>query len=234
MNQGLVVVTGASKGIGKAIVEKYGKEGFSVVACARNGNDLDKLQGSFKGFQGDLQGAALDMSIKDDVNKFSEIVKATNKPVKVLVNNVGVFLPGNIIDEPDGNLETQIATNLYSAYYLTRGLMSLIEEHAGSHIFNMCSTASLAAYPNGSSYSITKYALLGFSHNLREELKSKGIKVTAVLPGNTLTPSWGDPEALDKTRFIMPEDVADTVYSTSQLSSSTNIEEILIQPTLKQ
>ncbi len=92
----------------------------------------------------------------------------------ILVNNAGCFIPGKISEEPDGVLEKLMDTNLYSAYYLTRGLLPLLKKSNKGHIFNMCSVASILPYENGGSYSITKYALLGFSKCLREELKHDG------------------------------------------------------------
>ena len=220
MSDKLAVVTGGTKGIGKAIVEKFLSENYRVVTCARS-IDSTGSEASER-----LLVKAVDMSAKIEVMAFAEFIRSIGSGVDVLVNNVGVFLPGNIVDEAEGQLEKQIETNLYSAYYLTRELLPLM--NAG-FIFNICSTASIAPYANGSSYSITKYALLGFSHNLREELKDQGIRVTAILPGNTLTPSWGETD-LPEEKFIKASDVADTVFGLTTLSSNTDVEQVLIQP----
>ena len=101
----------------------------------------------------------------------------------VLVNNAGVFIPGQIHKEKSGTLEKLMKTNLYSAYYLTQFLSKMMIKEKSGHIFNICSTASITAYANGGSYGISKFALLGFSKNLREEMIPYHIKVTAVLPG---------------------------------------------------
>ena len=84
-------------------------------------------------------------------------------------------------------------------------------------------------YANGGSYSISKYAMLGMTKVLREEMKQHGIRVTAVLPGATLTPSWAGVD-LPASRFIKPEDVAESVYGTYSLSKNSVVEEILIRP----
>ena len=230
MSKKLAVITGGSKGIGRSLVEKFCKEKYEVITCARNLENLELLRASLsRRLRDQVVIKAVDMSVKVDILDFARFIKEMGKAVDVLINNVGVFIPGNIADEPEGQLEKQMETNLYSAYYLTRGLLPLMKS---GHIFNICSTASISSYENGSSYSISKYALLGFTHNLREELKEKGIRVTAVLPGNTLTPSWGETE-IPESRFIKPEDVADSIYSISELSANTDIEEILIQPQFK-
>ena len=126
---------------------------------------------------------------------------------EVLVNNAGVFLPGMIETEVDGALEHMINTNLYSAYHLTRSLMPEMKRLKKGYIFNMCSIASIKAYANGGSYGISKFALYGMTKVLREELKEFNIKVTAVLPGATLTASWEGVD-LPEERFIKVEDIA--------------------------
>jgi short-subunit dehydrogenase len=95
----------------------------------------------------------------------------------------------------------------------------------------MCSIASIKAYPNGGSYAISKFALLGFSKVLREELKDKGIRVTAILPGATRTSSWDGVDLPDE-RFMKSEDVAETIFSAYSLSKRSVVEEILIRPQL--
>jgi short-subunit dehydrogenase len=129
-----------------------------------------------------------------------------------------------------------IAVNLYSAYHLTRKLLPVMMKQSlvsGSraHIFNMCSVASLSAYTNGGSYSISKFALNGFSQNIREELKQYHIKVTAVFPGAVMTDSWGDYDNSSR-RIMEANDIAKMIYAASQLSPQACVEEILIRPQL--
>lgn len=95
----------------------------------------------------------------------------------------------------------------------------------------MCSTASIVPYVNGGSYCISKFALLGMSRVLREEMKPFGVKVTAVLPGATLTASW-DGTDLPKERFMQPEDVAEAIWTAYSLSPNSVLEELLIRPQL--
>jgi short-subunit dehydrogenase len=99
------------------------------------------------------------------------------------------------------------------------------------HIFNLCSIASIMAYPNGGSYSISKFALYGMTKVLRAELKDYGIRVTAVLPGATLTASWEGTD-LPPDRFMRPEDVAEAIFAAHAVSKQTVIEELLLRPQL--
>src|SRR5690606_23069309 len=149
--------------------------------------------------------------------------------VDILVNNAGIFQPGEIATEPAGQLEAMMQVNLFGAYHLTRALLPQMQ--AGSHIFNICSVASLQAYPNGGAYSITKYALLGFSENLRHELMPRGIRVTAICPGATWSRSWSG-SGVSRERIMEAEDVATMLWSAYSLSTKADVETIVMRPML--
>lgn len=227
-----ILVTGGTKGIGRAIIERFANEGFDVITCARNEKDLTELRADLEQNHALIHVLAVkaDLSKKEEVLDFAEKVKAFGVP-DVLVNNTGVFLPGAILDEPDGNFELMMETNLYSAYYLTRALIGGMKERKSGHIFSMGSIAGLTAYANGGSYAISKWAMLGMTKCLREELKDQHIKVTSVLPGATYTASWEGVE-LPEERFMKAEDVAESVWSAYNLSPRTVVEEIVIRPQL--
>lgn len=226
-----IIVSGATKGIGKAIIYQFAKQGFNVAFCARNQADIinqhDDLISKFPNIK--VLGVVADMSQKSEVEKFAQKALSEFGTIDVLVNNAGVFLPGELLNEEEGMLEKQIETNVYSAYHLTRAIASSMQK--AGHIFNVCSTASIKAYPNGGSYCISKFALLGFSKVLREEMKPKNIKVTALLPGATLTASWEGVD-LPKTRFMKADDLAETVWACYQLSPNSVVEEIIMRPQL--
>ncbi|HEY9007859.1 SDR family oxidoreductase [Ohtaekwangia sp.] len=228
----LIVVTGGTKGIGRAIVEKFAAQGFDIVTCARNEKDLDELKRRIEAaYTVKVRTRCTDMADREEVKKFCSFVTGLQQPVDILVNNAGYFIPGDISTEPDGTLESMIHANLYSAYHTTRGLAGGMRDRKQGYIFNMCSIASIKAYPNGGSYAISKFALLGFSKCLREELKSFNIRVTAIMPGATLTASWEGVD-LPEERFMKPEDVADAVWGAYSLSDRSVVEEIIIRPQL--
>ncbi|MFO7257428.1 MAG: SDR family oxidoreductase [Bacteroidota bacterium] len=228
----LIAVTGASRGIGRAIAQKFASAGFDIVACARKMHDLEALKSDLeKEFSVSVHIHSADLSDKTQAQEFARFALSFQRPIDVLVNNAGLFVPGDLSTEPDGNLETMIGANLYSAYHVTRGIVDTMKHRRSGHIFNMCSIASFTAYPNGGSYAISKFALLGFSRCLREELKPFGIKVTSVMPGATWTDSWmgsGHPE----DRFIPARDVAEAVFTAHNLSPSTVVEDLVIRPQL--
>lgn len=226
-----VVITGGTKGIGKAVAELFANEGANLAVCSRSDEDLDLMYNDFHSRfpHMDFIRVKTDMSKRSEVLNFASKISESWETIDVLVNNAGIFLPGEIHKEEDGKLESQIETNLYSAYYLTRALISKFLNQQGGHIFNMCSVASLIAYPNGGSYSISKFALLGFSKVLREELKDHGIKVTAVMPGATWSNSWAGAD-LPEERLMRPEDIAQSIWSAYMLSDSAVVEEIVLRP----
>ena len=232
MQDNLVVVTGGSKGIGKAVVEIFAKQGYSVATCARNEEELLKLKEELEeAYEGKIFTCVADLSKQTRVQDFLDFVKMIGKPISILVNNTGAFRPGQIQSEEEGTLEFLMNTNVHSAYHITRGLLPLIKKNKSGYIFNICSTASVTAYTNGGSYCISKFALYGFSKVLREELKEDNIKVTAVLPGATLTPSW-DGMDIPEDRFIRANDIAQLIWNATQLSDGAVIEDLLIRPQL--
>lgn len=219
-----IVITGASRGIGKTLADIFHQHGHRVVICSRDELKWDALPAEIIKFK-------CDISIKSDVKDFATFVLKTFDKVDVLINNGGVFIPRKLTEEDDSVLPHLIETNLYSAYFLTKALLPNFISNQNGFIFNMCSVASLQAYPSGGSYSISKFALLGFSKALREELKEYNIKVTSVLPGATYTDSWAETD-LPKSRFGKAEDVAKLVYDITQLSSFSVVEDIVIRPQL--
>lgn len=228
-----ITITGATKGIGRAIAEKFAEGGFDIAICSRTQADLDAFQKDFsiKYPAVKVITQVADMRRKEDVLAFAKFVKDEWGTVDVLVNNAGVFLPGEILKEKEGNLEMMMETNLYSAYHFTRALLPSMIERGSGHVFNMCSIASLIAYPNGGSYSISKFALLGFSKVLREELKEKGIKVTSIMPGATWSASWAGVD-LPEERLMQASDIAIAVWSAWQMSPAAVVEEIVVRPQL--
>ncbi|MGY6744487.1 MAG: SDR family oxidoreductase [Cecembia sp.] len=227
-----ILVTGGTKGIGRALINRFGEEGFDIYTCARNAGDLSALEEDFSEKFPDQRIFVMqaDLSSKEEVINFSKEVKVRVVP-DVLINNTGIFLPGAIHSEPEGNFELMMQTNLFSAYYLTRAFTAEMIERKSGHIFSIGSIAGLTAYANGGSYAISKWAMLGFTKCLRQELKDFNIKVTSVLPGATFTASWEGVD-LPIERFMKVEDIAASVWAAYNLSPSSVVEEIVIRPQL--
>lgn len=227
------VITGASRGIGKALAQIFALHGYNLFLCARTESHLletiEELKTAYPNVS--VDGQALDIGKKTEAVMFGEWVLNRADTVDVLVNNAGTFIQGNVSDEPDGALETMLEVNLYSAYHTTRAILPKMKAQGSGHIFTTCSIASLAAYPGGGAYGISKYALLGFTRNLRAELKEHGIKVTAIIPGAVYTDSWKG-SGVPESRIMEAEDLAKLVFGATQLSPQAVVEDIVVRPQL--
>ncbi len=224
-----MVITGASKGIGKALAVKFAAEGFDLALCSRTLTDLERLKTEIAHEGIEIKIFTCDVSKKEEVKKFSDDVLRDWSSVNIVVNNAGTFEPGQAYNEAEGTLERLIATNLYSAYYTSRNFIPGMIMKKSGHIFNVCSVASIQAYHNGGSYSISKFAMLGLSKAFREELKEFNIRVTSLIPGATYTDSWSK-SGLPEARFMKVEDIAKVVYDIYHLSENTVVEEIVLRP----
>ena len=227
-----VVITGASQGIGFAIAEIFANAGYTLCLCSKTKANIAAAGNSLaaKYPHATIHFTHADLSKKEQCTQFANWCLEKGSPT-ILINNAGYFSPGNIQDEADNALEQQMAVNLYSAYHTTRALLPAMLKMGKGHIFNICSIASLNAYAQGGSYSISKFALLGFSKNLRLELKDKGIKVTAVCPGATYTNSWNG-SGIDPMRIMESEDIAKMIFAAAHLSPQAVVEDIVMRPQL--
>ena len=225
-----VVVTGASKGIGRSIAEVFAAEGADLFVCSRNMDENIGWQNELMSRHNiRIISSNTDMGEKQQVLELGKKINEAFTHTDILINNAGMFEPGNVHDEADGVLEKTMNVNFYAAYYLTKLLLPAMIKRKSGHIFNVCSIAALMAYPGGGAYSISKWALLGFNNNLRHEMKSFGIKVTAVHPGATMTDSWAG-SGIPANRIMETDDIAAMVLAASKLSAQACVEEIIMRP----
>lgn len=228
-----VVITGASRGLGKAIAQVFAQNGHNLYLTSRSEVALYKAVEELMTTYPDItiKARPFDLGVKEQAQAFGKWIVDSKIAIDVLVNNAGLFEPGSVHNEPDGTLENMMAVNLFSAYHVTRAVIGTMMQQQRGHIFNMCSIASFKAYANGGAYSISKYALAGFSTNLREEMKPHNIKVTAVYPGAAYTDSW-EGSGVSRQRIMQAGDIAQMVYTASQLSPQACVEEITLRPQL--
>lgn len=223
------IITGATKGIGKAIALKLAKEGYNLAVCARSEADLKLLQSKLEKFGNRVFAMVTDCGNQTQVLAFAEAAELELKKIDVLVNNVGVFIPGSLLDEADEIFEQQLDVNLKSTYYLSKHFGKLMREQQFGHIFNICSVASIETIENAGSYCVTKAAMLSLNYVLRKELAGHNVKVTAILPGATLTNSWAG-TTIAQEKFLKPEDVARALYNVLKLGENANVDELILRP----
>jgi NAD(P)-dependent dehydrogenase (short-subunit alcohol dehydrogenase family) len=227
MSKKTIFISGASKGIGLAVARKFYAAGYQTAICARGEAALARAREEMPG----LHTFSCDLGDKAAVKALAKTLNERFGALDLLVNNGGIFQPGAIHSESDEAFETMMAVNLAGTYYLTKGVLPLMIEKGQGTILNMSSIAGITAYANGGSYSISKFALLGFSKNLREELKPHGIRVLSLLPGATLTASWEGAD-VPPERLMPPEDIAELVWTSCTLSPRTVVEDMVVRPFL--
>lgn len=227
------IITGATKGMGRAITLALARQGYDLFLCARSASELVALKNELGQIHPDVAvvTSVTDCGDIDQVKMFADHITKYVDRVDVLVNNAGLFLPSTILNEDDKILEQQLHVNLLAPHYLCKFFGRRMRQARSGHIFNICSIASINPVVTAGSYSVTKFALLGLTKVLREELMEFGVKVTAILPGSTLTASW-EGTTLPQDRFIHPEDIADAVISCLRATKGANIDEIIIRPTM--
>ena len=217
--------------MGKGLTHRFAAVNNNILVCSRTESELkavkEEVEKSNPGTM--VHYFVTDLSTRQGVADFASWIEKKELDIDVLINNAGSFIPGSVYNEEEGTLEKMIEVNLYSAYHLTRSLLPKMMENKKGHIFNMASIASFQAYNNGGAYSISKAALMGFSKNLREEMKPYNIKVTTVYPGAVYTPSW-EASGLPPERFIAVNDIAELIYTTASLSPQACVEDIIVRP----
>jgi len=225
------LITGSTKGMGRAIAVAFANEGLNVAICSRNEKELfefaDLLNRSNPGIKVFAQVA--DGSDKAQLLAFATAAQQELGFIDVVVNNLGTFILSSILDDADDTFDKQLKTNLMPTYELYRFFgKTMMAAHKG-HFFNICSVAALNPVVQAGSYSITKYALLGLTKIMRLETQEHGVKVTAIIPGSTLTDSWKD-AVVDKNTMVLPEDIASAIINIYRMSPGANVDEIIIKP----
>ena len=231
------IITGGSAGIGLETAKKFYINGFDVMLCARNQENLNRAKQELEelpstGDSQEVRAIQADFLKERDVDRFASEVLASSGTIDVLVHNAGIFLPGDLVGEQNLQaMRDMMEVNFFSAYHLNQLLLPKMIEQGHGHIILMSSIAGLAAYPAGSMYTISKFALTGFAKALRLETQDKNIRVSAIYPGATWTRSWSE-SGLDEERLMPAEDIAQLVFECHNTSSRSVVEDIIIRPQL--
>ncbi|HEY7534570.1 MAG TPA: SDR family NAD(P)-dependent oxidoreductase [Thermodesulfobacteriota bacterium] len=225
----VVIVTGAGKGIGREIALGFARQEAFVVICARTQNGIKNVEKEIRDRGGNALALVCDIGVESEVKEFIKSASEINGRINVLVNNAGVTHVEPVASLDTSRWEETIRVNLTGAFLMTKNTLKFMED--GCHIFNIVSIAAKIGFPNWSAYCASKFGLLGFTNALREELRGRGIKVSAIIPGSTDTPIWEEiPGKWDRTKMIKPEDVAGMVLNIYRQPKETLTEEIVIMP----
>lgn len=227
-NKRMACITGATRGIGRAITEQLASEGYRLLVVARTESDLEELQKSLKSKFNQVEVYALDA----DLSTIPGIIKveawAAEFQPDILISCAGVFSPVALLDEANDAFLPQFYLNYYATHVLSVSLAKQMSARRRGHIFIVSSTASRQPVPAGT-YTVTKFSLRGLTTVLREELRESRVKVTEVIPGSTWTSSW-EGSGLREERFVKAEEIGKAVSLCLQMGDSSNIEELVIKP----
>jgi NAD(P)-dependent dehydrogenase (short-subunit alcohol dehydrogenase family) len=228
----VVVVTGASQGIGRAIAEAFAGEPDSKLALvSRNEQKMRETAAACNARGAETRYFVCDVTDEAAVDAMARDVLERWGAPDVLVNNAGAFRPGGLREMSPSTFREQVEANLTSAFIVTKAFLDPMIEAGRGDIFFMGSVASIKAYPGGVAYCASKHGLLGLARVVREETKEKNIRVTTLLAGATFTASW-EGSGLPEERFMPPEDIARSVLDVYHLDPRTVVEEILLRPRL--
>ncbi|ACV59195.1 3-ketoacyl-ACP reductase [Alicyclobacillus acidocaldarius] len=214
------IVTGAGKGIGKAIAEHLAKEGVHLGLIARTESDLNRVADAIRSAYGiSVYTQAADIADRMSIESAIQRLKEQLGSVDVLVNNAGTASFGTVIDMPVEEWERIVRVNLLGTYYATRAILPHMIERNRGHIINISSTAGEKGSATTSAYSASKFGLLGFTESLMYEVRKHNIRVMALLP-STVNTDLARNVGLklgDEDHQMQPEDVAELVVDALRL-----------------
>ena len=226
----IVLVTGASRGIGRAISRLLASEECRLVITGRDSSALNRISHDFSRRGIEVLAIAADLRDASSVKALCTAIQKKFHRLDVLVNNAGIGHPNLSVRElPPETWSDVIATNLTGMFLLTHFALPLMK--AGSVIVNNLSIAAKRVFPGSSAYNASKHGALGFTNTLREELRPKGIRVIALLPGATDTDIWTTlwPEA-PRAKMLSPQSIAKALLNALSQSTEGTVEELVIMP----
>lgn len=226
----LIVITGASQGIGAEIALRFSKEKeTTLMLLARSEDKLNNIAAQCRKSGATVQCFVCDVTDESNVNNVASAILQQWGSPDVLINNAGFYQESRFSDCTQDQFKAQIDVNLTGPFLVTQTFFSAMMSKECSDVFFICSMASIQGYSQSIAYCAAKHGLLGLSRSLREEAKNTGMRVTAILPGPTLTPSWAN-TTISEDHFIPPMDIANLVVDIHHLDRHTNIDELIVNP----
>jgi NAD(P)-dependent dehydrogenase (short-subunit alcohol dehydrogenase family) len=228
----VAVVTGAGRGIGRAIALELAGMGAKVALAARNASELEQTA---RATRGEVSVIPTDVRKKEDVHRLLDRVAATMGPVDILVNAAGIGTFGLVTTFSDEDYEAILDTNLRSIFMACRYVLPSMIARGKGDIVNIASIAGKVGSATRAVYCASKFGVVGFTQSLAEEVRQHGIRVSVVCPGSTDTTFSSDPHREGKSRgkMLAPSDVAHAVRMLVTQEANSFISEIILRPTQK-
>ena len=232
LKESVALVTGAGRGIGRAIAMTLAREGCAVVLVARTWKELEGVRAEIEKQGGKAVSIQTDITMDDQVEQLFKQVATRFHRLDVLVNNAGSGRFAPVRDMPVGEFDAMWKLNVRALFLCTQEALKLMEAQKNGVIVNVSSLAGKNAFVGGAAYSATKWALMGFSKTLMLEVRDRNIRVITVCPGSvdtSFSPQGGNPER--SAKILHPQDVADTILAAMTLPDRAMVSEIDIRPT---
>ncbi len=231
LSRKLAVVTGGTRGIGRAIAERLLNEGAAVAICGRSNESVDAALGALRPL-GRVIGMAADVTQADQVSGFFTAVDHEFGGLDILVNNAGQGVFGKVADLTLEQWRANIELNLNGPFYCSRETLARFRKRGGGFIVNISSLAGKNAFSGGAGYNASKFGLNGFSEAMMLDHRYENVRVASIMPGSVDTGFSGGPSdrSGDTSWMIAPEDVAEAVAMVLRMPARTMISRIEMRP----
>jgi NAD(P)-dependent dehydrogenase (short-subunit alcohol dehydrogenase family) len=233
LNGKVAIVTGSTKGIGRAIAESLVREGMNVCISSRSEEEVERAASELGGAgEGSVTGAVCDVRDYDEVKSLFEHTVAEFGGVDVLVNNAGIGLFKSVEETTPEEFRAVLETNLNSVFYCCHEAIPMLKSRGGGYIINISSLAGANAHPRMAAYNASKFALNGFSEALMQEVRHDRIKVSYIMPGSVNTYFGGDEPSEEQSWQLQPADVARVVLDLLQHEERSLPSRVEIRPSM--
>jgi 3-oxoacyl-[acyl-carrier protein] reductase len=225
-----VIITGASKGIGRGIAAYLGAQGCETGLLARSEDALRTVADEVRGRGGAAHHSACDLrdaaATKTAVHR---LVEAMNG-VDALINNAGLVIRKSVFDISLDEWHAMLETNVNGLFYATRAVLPFMKDQRRGHLINVSSISGRVPLPGGSGYAASKYAVTGFSQSLFQEVRDYGIRVTTLYPGSVDSESHRHGPSEDHSWKTTPEEVGQACHDALRMAPGTVLSEMEIRP----
>ncbi|HZL56667.1 MAG TPA: SDR family oxidoreductase [Bryobacteraceae bacterium] len=225
----VAVVTGGTRGIGRAIVERLLSEGVKVAFCGTRRESVDEAMAELSS-HGDAMGKVADVSKLDQVKRFVAAVMDRFGGVDILINNAGAGVFRSVAELTPEEWDRTIALNLSGVYYCCHEILPILINKHGGDIINISSLAAKNPFAGGAGYNASKFGLNGFSEAMMLDHRSDGVRVSSIMPGSVATEFGGHGADTGADWKIAPEDIAEVVVTLLKMPARTNISRVEIRP----
>lgn len=218
MNNGVAVITGGSKGLGKALAEQFIAKGYQVVICARNKDEIETTAKEIG-----ATAFIADVTSEIDVKALADFTVSTFGRIDIWINNAGVWMRHSPVEQLDmERIRKMFEVNVFGAVSGSKYALMQMRKQDGGIIININSTSGLTGRPTSSSYAASKWALRGFTESLREECKGSNIRIISVYPGGMRTSLFDENKPGDIDSYMAPESVAQKIAENLEQENPQN------------